>query len=70
MTYRFIPRTYFVYNEKKHAWLSLKGDWTTVFWDAHNFDSEAQATDRSWPDSDYDDCYVLAWDGRFDRTGP
>ena len=68
MTHKFIPRSYFVYNEKKHAWLSLTGYWTTVFWHACDYDTEDKALAGPWPDADFDDCYVLAWNGTFDRT--
>jgi hypothetical protein len=68
VAYRFIPRSFFVYNEKEHAWLSLKGDWTRVFWEARDYPSEEQAFNGPWPEGSFDDCYILAWDGTFERN--
>lgn len=64
---QFIPRVYFLYNNTKHAFLSEKGGWTTVFWEARAFKSFAavyRAFESSLPeDATYQDCEIFAAQG-------
>lgn len=57
------PKTYYVHDSKRRLWLAPDGTWTDLFTDACAFTTEEAAERSRWPGSEYDDCYVLAWNG-------
>jgi hypothetical protein len=49
-------------------WLSREGTWTRSFDEACAFTTADAAGATEWPaHGDYDDIYVLAWDGEFEE---
>jgi len=63
----FRARVYFLYNNTKHAFLSTKGEWTAVFWEAQDFKSFSEinaAMDGVLPDNaTFADCEIFATQG-------